>query len=274
MNFSKDVIQDFQELILTKGYDLYREMPWRLDTNPYYVFLSEIMLQQTQVSRVLVKFNEFITKFPNIKDLANAQFDEVLATWSGLGYNRRAKFLHTSAGIIQNTYNGVVPNSFSDLCTLPGIGPNTAASILVYAYNQPHVFVETNIRTVFIYTFFPDVTQKIKEKRIVQAVQQTLYTANPRQWYWALMDYGSYLKKTVGNYNKFSKSYTTQSKFEGSNRQKRAKILRLLLKHEKLLATEIAEKLSIDIALCTHLLDSLCKDSLIQKDAQYYRIAQ
>src|SRR5690606_24054389 len=141
--------------------------------------------------------------------------------------------------------NGVFPGNIEDLCALPGIGPNTAASILVYAYNQPQVFVETNIRTVFIYTFFPEVQEKIDEKTMKSLVHQTLYVSNPRRWYWALMDYGSYLKKTVGNFNKLSKLYTTQSKFEGSNRQKRAQILRLLLQEDGLKSIEIAERLSI-----------------------------
>ena len=274
MELSNEVIRDFQELVLSKGSGLYREMPWRLETNPYYIFLSEIMLQQTQVSRVLVKFDEFISKFPNLQDLALARFDEVLAVWSGLGYNRRAGFLHKSAGLIHNKHKGLFPENIDDLCDLPGIGPNTAASILVYAYNQSHVFVETNIRTVFIYTFFPEVQEKIDERIIQNLVRQTLYEQNPRRWYWALMDYGSYLKKTVGNFNKLSKKYTTQSKFEGFNRQKRAKLLRLLLQEGGLKSIEIAERLNIDFTLCVELLESLCKDSLIENDSDFFRIAQ
>jgi|SRR5690554_1995968 len=274
MKLSQDIITDFQHTVLQKGEELFRHMPWRDDTNPYYILLSELMLQQTQVFRVIPKFNEFIAAFPTISDLACASFEEVLSLWSGLGYNRRARFLHNSARLVVSEYKGIVPNSYKDLIRLPGIGPNTAGAILVYAYNQAVPFIETNIRTVFIYTFFPDTQEKIKEHSLTELVEQTLYTENPRLWYWSLMDYGVYIKKTIKNYNAFSDKHTIQSKFEGSFRQKRAQIVRMLLQESGLSEDVIAEKMNIDKDLCSEILKSLIKDGLINKKSEGYRITK
>lgn len=271
LTLSSSQIAEFQQVVLTKGHELYREMPWRNDTNPYNVLLSEVMLQQTQVSRVLQKFEEFKCVFPTIQDLAQADFQEVLAHWSGLGYNRRAKFLHqTAQRIVQfETF----PTEQTILQTCPGIGENTAASVLVYAFNQPLVFLETNVRTVLIYHFFQEEQTKIEESVLKNLAEQVLYRQNPRQWYWALMDYGTYLKKTVGNFNKQSQKHTTQSKFEGSFRQKRASVLRCLLKNGPLTATEIAEYETLDSALTNQLIESLLKDKMIVVDNQRIYIA-
>lgn len=269
MKLSKSEIAKFQSFILEKGKELYRPMPWREDCNPYYILLSEIMLQQTQVPRVLVKFDEFITKFPTLESLALADFFEVLSCWSGLGYNRRAKYLHESTKEIYK--NGGIPSNLDFMKKLPGIGPNTAASILVYSFNIPHVFVETNIRTVYIYHFLQDYKGKVPEIEIQNLVEQTMYSENPRQWYWALMDYGTYVKKTQGNYNKLSKLHTTQSKFEGSNRQKRAQILKLLIEYGGLQKQDILEKLDYPQDLVYPILESLIKESMIQvSEGRYY----
>lgn len=261
IQLSAEQIAEFQQLVLTKGKELYREMPWRSDTTPYFILLSEIMLQQTQVPRVMQKFAEFIDAFPTLKDLAQADFQEVLAHWSGLGYNRRARFLHQTAQKIVE--NGNFPTDEKFLRSCPGIGDNTAASILVYAFNQPLVFLETNVRTVLIYTFLHDQTEKIDEGVLYDLARQTLYAENPRQWYWALMDYGSFLKKTEGNFNKMSKKHTTQSKFEGSFRQKRAAVLRCLLKNGPLTISEISELTGYDLSLVEELVDALQKDKMI-----------
>jgi A/G-specific adenine glycosylase len=149
-------VVDFQEIIWEKAHELYREMPWRDNTDPYFVLVSELMLQQTQVDRVILKFELFMTTFPTIKDLANASLAEVLTTWSGLGYNRRAKFLHEAAQKVVADFNGAIPDNYDALVTLPGIGPNTAGAILAYSFNQPVVFIETNVRTVYFHHFFED----------------------------------------------------------------------------------------------------------------------
>lgn len=204
------------------------DMPWRHDEhNPYHIMVSEIMLQQTQVARVVMKYREFLMKFPTVAALAAAPLGEVLIIWSGLGYNRRAKFLHQAAQMVVEEYGGVFPQTSAELVRLPGIGVNTAGAILAYAYNQPVVFVETNIRTVIIHHFFAD-DSSVPDKAILEIAEQLLDPEHPREWYWALMDYGSYLKKTVGNLNRQSKTYAKQSTFAGSKRQIRGQVIRKL----------------------------------------------
>ena len=271
LRLDKSQIADFQNLVLTKGKELYREMPWRSDTHPYNILLSEIMLQQTQVARVLQKYEEFKTAFPTLADLARADFQEVLAHWSGLGYNRRARFLHETAKKLVEYPS--FPDSPEVLQQCPGIGENTAASIVVYAFNKPLVFLETNVRTVLIYTFFQGVTEKIDESVLRNVAEQTLYTNNPRKWYWALMDYGTYLKKTQGNFNKYSKMHTVQSKFEGSFRQKRAAVLRCLLQNGPLTLAEIAEKMDYETSLMEELVTVLQKDKMIVFENNRFCIA-
>ena len=145
--------EEFKALVLQKGTDLYRDMPWRRDTQPYYVMVSEIMLQQTQVERVVPKFAAFIAALPTVEALAAAPLAEVLGLWSGLGYNRRAKYLHDSAK--QIVLQGTFPQTAKALQALPGIGKNTAGAIMTYSFNIPSIFIETNIRTVYLHHFFP-----------------------------------------------------------------------------------------------------------------------
>ena len=182
------------------------------------------MLQQTQASRVTPKYLSFIEKFPAAQVLAQTPLAGVLAAWNGLGYNRRAKYLHEAAKQLATTPH---PWTLEDLVACKGVGPNTAAAVCVYAYNQPLVFIETNVRTVFIHHFFQDKVD-IHDKEILPLVELALDRELPREWYWALMDYGVHIKSTVGNTARASKHYTKQSKFEGSKRQIRGQVLRLL----------------------------------------------
>lgn len=207
------------------------DLPWRQAENgfnPYHILVSEVMLQQTQVSRVLPKYRQFLERFSTPEALAAVPLGDVLRVWSGLGYNRRAKYLHQAAQQIVENYGGVFPRTVLELTGLPGIGQGTAGAILAYAFNEPVAFVETNIRTVFIHHFFHDQTG-VADKAVLALVNQTLpEPGKSREWYWALMDYGSYLKKAEGNPNHRSRSYSKQSKFNGSRRQIRGQILRLL----------------------------------------------
>ena len=205
-----------------------RSMPWRDNTDPYWIVVSEVMLQQTQVSRVLPKFEQFVATFPNLEALAQATLRDVLHAWSGLGYNRRAKFLHQAAQQIVAQYDTVVPKSRPALEQLPGIGPNTAGAILAYAYNQPVIFIETNIRSVYLHHFFPGQTS-IADADLLKLVKATLDIKKPREWYWALMDYGSWLKQQLPNPSRASRHHAIQSQFEGSVRQLRGEVIRLLL---------------------------------------------
>ncbi len=219
--------RDFQELVWQQGRDLYRDMPWRTITSPYFVLVSELMLQQTQVERVIPKFNAFVERFPDVSALASASLADVLTAWSGLGYNRRAKYLHQAAKRIMADFGGVIPSAREELMSLPGVGPSTSAAILAYSFNQPVVFIETNIRTVYFHHFFADV-RSVHDKELLDVVRQTLDTERPRQWYWALMDYGSCLKRAgVGRIDK-SAHYQKQPPLEGSLRQVRGQIIRAL----------------------------------------------
>ena len=218
--------EEFQEIIWENGRRLYRDMPWRTDTRPYYVLVSELMLQQTQVDRVIPKFNDFIAQFPDETSLANAPLADVLILWSGLGYNRRAKFLHDSAKKITTEFNGAFPKKYTDILSLPGVGPGTAGAILTYAYNKVAPFIETNVRTVYFHHFFPD-GEKTSDEQLKVIVAQTLDHENPREFYWALMDYGTWLKKNGAGKITQSKHYKKQAPLKGSVRELRG----LLMKH-------------------------------------------
>jgi A/G-specific adenine glycosylase len=207
-------------------------MPWRNKINSYHVVLSEIMLQQTQVARVVEKFTSFIKHFPTWQVLARASTQDVLKEWSGLGYNRRALYLKRIAEHItdQGKKKGVLPSTYEELCELPGIGPNTAGSILAFAFNISHPFIETNIRSVFIHFFFRDTSEKVHDADILTLIEKTLDRDNSREWYYALMDYGTYLKSTQVNPSRKSAHHVKQSPFKGSNRELRSHILKYILK--------------------------------------------
>ena len=220
-------VPDFQELVWRKGRELYRDMPWRRDVRPYYVLVSERMLQQTQVSRVIPKFEQFVRAFPDIESLASAELGDVLKLWSGLGYNRRAKYLWQAARVIWDDFGGRFPETTEQLMKLPGVGPNTAGAIMAYAHNEPVVFIETNIRSVYLHHFFVN-RDDVADSEIREKVAETMDHEHPREWYWALMDYGTELKsQKLGNIRS-SKHYTKQSKLAGSLREMRGRILEAL----------------------------------------------
>ena len=200
-------------------------LPWREDPAPYKVLVSELMLQQTQVERVAPKFNVFLETFPDVAALAEAPLSEVLIVWQGLGYNRRAKFLHQAAKEIVQL--GKFPTTKEELVRLPGVGPNTAGAILAYAFNEPVVYIETNIRTVFIHHFFAD-RFDVDDKELLPFIEAALEREHPREWYSALMDYGTHLKRQGFGKNSSSKHYKKQSQFKGSVREMRGRIIRAL----------------------------------------------
>jgi A/G-specific adenine glycosylase len=228
--------------------------------------VSELMLQQTQVARVIPKFQAFIEQFPNSRALAAAELGAVLRAWQGLGYNRRARFLWQAAQIVDNLKH--FPNTPESLVKLPGVGVNTAGAILAYSDNFPAAFVETNIRTVYIHHFFADRTD-VSDKEIVMLVHQTLDREHPREFYWALMDYGSHLKATVGNANKASKHYAKQSAFHGSRRQVRGRIIRLLGDHSYG-APELLQALQDERSEA--ILAELVREGMVQHSGQSYHL--
>ena len=208
-------------------------LPWRINTDPYYILVSELMLQQTQVDRVIPKFTTFVHKYPSIGALYKASIGEVLLLWQGLGYNRRAKYLLETAALVQEEYNGVLPQQKEYLLQLPGVGTYTAAAVQVFGFNIPEIVIETNIRTVYISHFYNEKAQ-VSDEQIKSLLAETLDYSNPREWYWALMDYGSYIKKTQKNYSRQSSMYKKQSAFKGSNREIRGAVIKLLVKGKKI----------------------------------------
>jgi A/G-specific adenine glycosylase len=223
----RNVIRKFQKIILHHYEKRARAFPWRQTHDPYQIFVSEIMLQQTPVERVMEKYKKFIFVFPDVFSLAFAPLEKVLNAWLGLGYNRRAIALKKTAELVVKKFKGKLPESEKELLTLPGVGKYTAAAISVFACNRPVVLLETNVRAVFIHFFFEDKSE-VKDSQIIPLIQATLDTTNPRRWYNALMDYGVTLKKTMPNPGRKSAHYTRQSRFEGSDRQIRGAILRAL----------------------------------------------
>lgn len=248
-----------------------RSFVWREINDPYYVFVSEVMLQQTQTGRVVEKFNEFIVQFSSIEVLANASLKQVLQAWQGLGYNRRARFLWCAAQIIVRDYNATVPRASQDLEALPGIGCATAGSIAAFAYNVPTVFIETNIRTVYLYFFFNGQIG-IHDKQLMPLIEKTVDLTSPREWYYALMDYGVMLKKQSPNPSRASSHHTVQSPFAGSDRQLRGEILRVLLRQSITLAS-LLDEVSHEANRLQRVLDQLCREQLVKQVGVLYHIA-
>lgn len=290
----------FRSMVRAEGARLYRDLPWRRTRDAYGIWISEVMLQQTQVVRVLDRWPAWLERFPSVHDLATAEPAEVLEAWQGMGYNRRALALHRAAKAVVEGHDGVFPCETAALTALPGIGPATAQGIRAFAFDLPGVYLETNVRTVFLHHFFPEV-EKVPDRELIplveaacpggagcsaglapqdacgvaacrvedgrggallsvdgapgesaadggaadgqapgveladDAVAGSPYACpqdeldTPRSWYYALLDYGAYLKKTIPNPSRRSKSYARQSKFEGSRRQKRSELVRMLL---------------------------------------------
>ncbi len=264
-------------------------LPWRKTRDPYKILVSEIMLQQTQVERVLPYYKNFLKEFPTPAALAKAPLSKVLKAWQGLGYNRRAKFLHEAAKVLaKEGYTGQ---------KLPGVGPYTQGAIDAFALNKPSLIIETNIRTVFFYFCFEKPKKKIlsgsrapvhlslgkyfssvSDTEVLPLVERALQKSKlePREFYAALMDYGSYLKRQGVKLNTQSKHYVKQTKFKGSNRELRGAILRELLKkphtaaglrknlHRQSLKT--AEEVDVILA-------SLVKEGFAKRKGSSYRLA-
>jgi A/G-specific adenine glycosylase len=249
-----------------------RSLPWRRDLDPCHVFVSEIMLQQTQVDRVAQKFGPFIKALPGFASIAKAPFSKVLGLWQGLGYNRRALNLKRAAEIILREYGGTLPSSPEILETLPGVGRATAASIAAFAFNKPVIFLETNIRAALIHHFFKG-GKPVRDAELLPVAGILLDRTNARKWYSALMDYGSMLKKNYGNAARRSAHYKKQGRFEGSKRQKRGKIIYLLLNRKMVTSGQISRLLEIPQRQLTGILGELIRDGIIMRSKNRYHIA-
>lgn len=258
----------FQKIVQDYYLNNKRDLPWRKTDDPYKILVSEMMLQQTQVNRVIPKYLEFLHSFPNIEALASTDLSQVITAWSGLGYNRRAKFLWQAARTLQSEYGSHIPQAITEIQKLPGIGQNTAGAIVAYAFDQPVLFVETNIRTVYIHHFFR-ARADISDKEILDTLEITIPDTGIREWYWALMDYGTYLKKTNSSNIAQSKHYKKQSSFEGSLRQIRGLVLKALI--EKPVSFEELQLIVNDQRL-EEVLATLCHEKLVIKKVGLFRL--
>jgi A/G-specific adenine glycosylase len=257
-------LTNLRQIVWDYYHDHGRDLPWRHDPTPYQVLVSEIMLQQTQVARVLERYPRWLQRFPSFEALARASVAEVLDEWQGMGYNRRALWLHKVAQAVVGKYGGNLPSDPAELVTLPGIGTNTAGSIVAFAFNAPVVFIETNIRRVFLHEVFADEVG-VDDKQLLPLIGEALDEEHPREWYYALMDYGAYLAKTVPNPNRRSKHHTVQSKFEGSRRQLRGEILRQLLVRPRQLGEFEADDERLEATLQTLVREGF----VIMREGQY-----
>lgn len=263
----------FVARVWERGAEEYRDLPWRGVDDPWAVLVSEIMLQQTQVARVERYWTRFLEAFPAPADLADAPTADVLAHWQGLGYNRRALALKRTAEQVAKG-GGQLPDTFSELVALPGIGPATAAGVLAFAFQKPSVYVETNVRAVFLHELFPG-EDKVPDADLLPYVADTANEADPRGWYCALLDFGAALKRDGANPTRASTTYARQSAFEGSRRQKRAELVRIVLgapdgisvedARAQLDAFEIARaREPVDAALFESLVADLMKEGFLE----------
>jgi A/G-specific adenine glycosylase len=238
------------------------ELPWRKTRDPYHILVSEVMLQQTQVDRVIPYYERFLNRFPSLSLLAHAPLRDVLAAWSGLGYNRRAGYLHAAAKLVVKNYDGVFPKDEQALLALPGIGPATASGIRTFAYGLPSLYLETNVRSVFLHEFFPSKKQ-VADEAIKECMKKMLPSARYRAWYYALLDYGVMLKKSHVNPNRRSKHYARQKPFKGSRRELRGKIIRLLLQNKSMTLESLARLAQENKAAVGDVLEALQKEKML-----------
>lgn len=264
-----EAIRLFRDLILSHYRAHGRDLPWRHTTDPYRILVSEIMLQQTQVERVAVRYPEFLERFPDFASLARAPRSEVLLAWQGMGYNRRAIALQGAAERVVEEYGGRLPADPDTLATFPGIGKATAAAIAAYAFNMPVVYVETNIRRIFIHFFFQD-REGVRDDEILPLVERALDRENPREWYSALMDYGTVLKKRTANPNRRSASYTRQSRFEGSDRQVRGRILALVLEEGRVTEEQVIFRVCEEPGRVRRILGDLAREGFVVENEGTY----
>lgn len=264
-------IQVFQRKVSAYYSKHARRFPWRETRDPYRILVSEVMLQQTQVNRVVEKYGEFLKTFPTVRSLAVAELARVIRAWQGLGYNRRALYLKRAAEIVVEKYGGHIPRSEMKLRELPGVGPYTAAAVSLFAYNTPTVLIETNIRSAFIHHFFQR-RKKVRDSEILPLISDAFPRRNPRQWYQALMDYGAYVKRVYKNPGRRSVHHIRHPPFRGSNREVRGAIVRLLAE-KKMQERELTRCLWADRERTRENLLRLTQEGLVRKRSGVYEIA-
>lgn len=266
-------VAEFRELVWRHYAEHGRhDLPWRQTSDPYVVLVSEVMLQQTQVPRVLPRYEAWMAEFPTLDSLAAAPLESVLRAWQGLGYHRRAVALKRAAEIVSERFGGELPRDTATLEQLPGVGPATAAGIMAFAYGEPALYLETNVRAVFLHEFFGD-RDGVPDREIRPLVEATLDSDDPRGWYYALLDYGWWLKRTQPNPTRRSRHYAKQSAFEGSWRQKRARALRAVIAVPGVAADTVAAELAISPGEVSDLLAELESEGFLAHDGENWFVA-
>lgn len=271
MDISKHHKDSFQAFIWNFYRENGRQFAWRATQDPYAIFISEIMLQQTQTYRIAPKYEQWLAEFPDFQALANATLRDVLSVWQGLGYNRRGMYTQKVAQRVVAEYESRLPADPIILETFPGIGKNTAGSICAFAFNMPVVFIETNIRAVYIHSFFKD-RDDVHDKELLPLIAQTVDRQNPREWYYALMDYGVFLKQQGKNPSRKSVHHAKQSRFQGSDRQIRGAIIRLLTQHSALTSEQLIAHLEKDAQRVQQIINQLNKELLLKYRDGFYSI--
>jgi A/G-specific adenine glycosylase len=272
-------IPGFVTLVLKQGESHYRDFPWRHTRDPYAVLVSEIMLQQTQVARVLPYWERWLLDFPTLDALAAAPLEAILRAWQGLGYNRRAVALKRLAELLSQQPDGrpaVLPDDDAALRALPGVGPSTAAGVRAFAYGQPSVYLETNVRAVVLHELFADSTEVSDRELLPLLAQAAEFSVasgvEPHVWNCALLDYGAFLKSSRPNPSRRSAHHTRQTRFEGSKRQKRARLLRLVLEVPFVSSEEAARELGGDVEEAIQLLGELQAEGFVVTDGTGWRV--
>jgi A/G-specific adenine glycosylase len=263
-----DRLSAFVRRVLVEGRLHHRDFPWRSTRYPYAILVSEVMLQQTQASRVVPYFESWMAGFPTLEALAAAPLEAVLRAWAGLGYNRRAIALKRTAERLVAAHResggsgpASIPCDEASLRGLPGVGPATAAGILAFAYGEHAAYLETNVRTVFLHEWFADASE-VPDREIRPLVIEAARIAaalgvDARTWNQALLDYGVHLKRSVPNPSRRSAHHARQSRFEGSRRQVRARVLRMVIAAPGCGTEEVASRLGLEPGGALEILEAL-----------------
>jgi A/G-specific adenine glycosylase len=267
-NIPNEKIKRFQKKVLSFYEKNKRDLPWRTTTDPYKILLSELMLQQTQVKRVIFYYQKWIAKWPTIDALASASLPEVLQMWMGLGYNTRAVNLHSTVRTIVSEFKSDVIKAMKQYKELPGIGRYTSQAVQIFSSNADLVTVDTNIRRILINEF--NLPTKVADTELWDLAEKCLPLGKSRDWHNALMDYGS-LHLTAQKTG--IKPKTQQSRFDGSNRQIRAKILRCLLQKSMSL-TEFENTFELEQTRLKPILDKMIEEKIVVKRNTLYQLKE
>jgi A/G-specific adenine glycosylase len=264
--FSAERIQEFQKKVFSFYQKNKRDLPWRKTTDPYKILLSELMLQQTQVNRVILYYEKWITRWPDIHALASASLAEVLQAWMGLGYNTRAINLHKAARKIVTEFDNDVLEAMKQYKEIPGVGRYTSQAVQIFSTNADIVTIDTNIRRIFIKEFH--LPEKVSDKELWRLAEKCLPKGRSREWHNALMDYGAL---HLTSQKTGIKPKTQQSRFEGSDRQIRARILRCLL-NDTMSLSELKKTFRIEQKRLRRILDKMVTEKIIVNNNNSYQL--